>query len=106
MSRAGTCQAAAWSGGRPLARELEEEAGVRLTAPARLASVHNNDAAFPGDHVLIYRATAWAPCHATSRGEVRQVRWFDPQALPDGVTRGTRARIMEAVEDQALDTLW
>jgi 8-oxo-dGTP pyrophosphatase MutT (NUDIX family) len=89
-----------------LAREMEEEAGVRLTGPARLLSVHNNDAAFPGDHVLVYRVTDWVACPATSRGEVRRAEWFSPDALPEAVTRGTRARIAEAAQDLSADGLW
>jgi len=45
-----------------LAREMVEEAGVRLTARPVLASVHSNHRSHRGDHVLIYRVTAWEPC--------------------------------------------
>jgi len=89
-----------------LERELVEEAGVRITGPVDLLSVHNNDAAFPGDHVLVYRITRWEPCTATSRGEIKAVAWFAPGSLPDDVTRGTRARIEEAVRDVRADGRW
>jgi ADP-ribose pyrophosphatase YjhB (NUDIX family) len=79
-----------------LARELVEEAGVQITGSPRLVSVHTNKARFRGDHVLVYRIEAWAPCPATSRGEIAQVAWFKPDALPEGVTAWTRARIEEA----------
>ena len=65
-----------------LARELVEEAGVRITGRALLVSLHSNHVKYPGDHVLIYRVEAWTPCEATSRGEINAVAWYDPAALP------------------------
>ena len=32
-----------------------------------------------------------------SVGEIEEVAWFAPDALPDGITPGTRARITEAL---------
>lgn len=89
-----------------LERELVEEAGVRVSGPVRLLSVHNNDAVFPGDHVLAYRVDQWTACEATSRGEIRAAAWFHPDALPADVTRGTRARIAEALAGGAPDHHW
>lgn len=79
-----------------LARELVEEAGIRLTGPARLVSFHSNEAHFPGDHILVYHCDHWEPCEATSRGEISRVGWFAPDALPDGIKPGHRRRIEEA----------
>ena len=89
-----------------LERELVEEAGIRLTAPPRLVSIHDNSRHFRGDHVLLYRCDAWEPCPATSRGEIHRVGWFAPDALPEGTTRSTRARILEALAEEATDPLW
>ncbi|MBQ1543898.1 MAG: NUDIX domain-containing protein [Caulobacteraceae bacterium] len=89
-----------------LARELVEEAGVRLTARPRLVSFHSNDLRHPGDHVLIYRVEAWEPCEATSRGEIHALDWFAPDALPEGVTASTRRRIEEALGGAEADPLW
>jgi ADP-ribose pyrophosphatase YjhB (NUDIX family) len=91
---------------RALERELVEEAGVKTTAPARLLSVHSQEAAFPGDHVLVYRVDNWTPCQATSRGEIRRVQWFDPADLPPGVTSGTAARLAEVFAGAALSPDW
>lgn len=76
-----------------LARELVEEAGVRLTGPARLMKVHNDERRYRGDHVLIYRVDRWEACAATSRGEIRRTVWARPDAIPDEATRATRAHI-------------
>jgi 8-oxo-dGTP pyrophosphatase MutT (NUDIX family) len=80
-----------------LARELVEEAGVRLAGTPVLVAVHANLTRFRGDHVLLYRIEDWSACGATSRGEIHQVRWFAPDALPDGTTDATRARIAQAL---------
>ena len=89
-----------------LARELGEEAGVEITGPVRLLSAHNNHARFRGDHVLVYRIEAWRPCPATSRGEIAQVGWFAPDALPPGTTAPTRRRLAEALTGVNPDPDW
>jgi ADP-ribose pyrophosphatase YjhB (NUDIX family) len=89
-----------------LARELEEEAGVQPMAPPRLISVHSQHLSYPGDHVLVYLVEVWAPCPATSRGEIHQVGWFEPDRLPPGVTRATRARLAEIFDGRARDPEW
>ncbi|OYX31359.1 MAG: DNA mismatch repair protein MutT [Caulobacterales bacterium 32-69-10] len=89
-----------------LSREMIEEAGVRLTDRPRLLSVHSNDANHPRDHVLVYRCAAWESCSPRAGAEIHAVGWFAPDALPEGTTRGTRARIREALEGGAIDPLW
>ena len=89
-----------------LARELVEEAGVRLTAPPTLISIHSAHARFRGDHILFYRVDHWAPCAATSRGEIAEIGWFAADALPAATTDGTRGRIAEALAGAARRGLW
>jgi ADP-ribose pyrophosphatase YjhB (NUDIX family) len=89
-----------------LGRELIEEAGVEAIERPRLLSVHDNSASFPGDQVLLYRVGAWRPATATSRGEILEVGFFALDALPDGVTRGTRRRLAEVFEGAAPDPHW
>jgi len=89
-----------------LGREMEEEAGVRPTAPPRLISIHSNHRSYPGDHVLVYRVEAWTPCPATSRGEIHQIGWFAADRLPKGVTPATRARLAEIFGGQVSDPNW
>jgi 8-oxo-dGTP pyrophosphatase MutT (NUDIX family) len=80
-----------------LVRELQEEAGVRVTGRPRLLGVHANHRIFRGDHVLVFRVDDWTPCEATSRGEIHDLRWFAPDRLPKDVTAATRRRIEEAL---------
>ncbi len=89
-----------------MARELREEAGVNPTGPMTLLSVHSNDMFFRGDHVLVFRIDDWEKVEATSRGEIRAVDFFAPDALPADTSRATRARIEEALGAKPADPLW
>ena len=71
-------------------RELIEEGGARAVEPLRLIHVFANFANFPGDHV--------APTGNTGAAST--------DALPDGTTRATRARIREAAEGLAPGPNW
>jgi len=89
-----------------LAREMVEEAAVRLTERPKLISIHFNHARHRGDHVLIYRAGAWETCEATSRGEIAEIGWFAPDALPADVTPSTRRRLEEALRGDDTNPVW
>ncbi|MCW5723382.1 MAG: NUDIX domain-containing protein [Maricaulaceae bacterium] len=89
-----------------LARELAEEAGVALTAPARLFGVYANHAYFRGDHVLVFHALDWAPCQACWGGEIEAADWFDPASPPEGASPGTRRRLAELVSGGARADDW
>jgi 8-oxo-dGTP pyrophosphatase MutT (NUDIX family) len=89
-----------------LFRELQEEAGVRVTGSVRLVSIHSNEPHHKGDHVLVYRIEAWEPCAASAQGEIHEVGWFAPDALPDDVTPGNRRRIAELFQGADLDPMW
>jgi 8-oxo-dGTP pyrophosphatase MutT (NUDIX family) len=89
-----------------LFRELQEEAGVRVTGPVRLVSIHSNELHHKGDHVLVYRVEAWEPCAASAQGEIHEVGWFAPDALPDDVTPGNRRRIAELFQGADIDPMW
>ena len=89
-----------------LAREMQEEAGIRVLGRPRLLSFHSNEVRHPGDHVLVYRIEAWEPCAASQQGEIHAVGWFAPDALPDDITPATRQRIVEALEGAESDVMW
>jgi ADP-ribose pyrophosphatase YjhB (NUDIX family) len=89
-----------------LARELVEEAGVEMIGRPRLLSIHDNRRVFKGDHVLVYRVESWKPCPATSRGEILNVGWFAPAALPADTTLATRRRLAEALGGDDADPMW
>lgn len=89
-----------------LFRELREEAGVRVTGSVRLVSIHSNEPHHKGDHVLVYRVESWEPCAASAQGEIHEVGWFAPDALPDDVTPGNRRRIAELFQGAERDPMW
>ena len=76
-----------------MVKEMLEEAGAEVIGRPRLLSIHDNRRAFRGDHVLLYRIDRWRQVEATQRGEIFQVGFFAPDALPEGTTRATRNRI-------------
>ena len=89
-----------------LARELVEEAGVRMTARPVLASMHSNHKGHRGDHVLIYRVTAWEPCPPTQHGEIEAIEWFAPDGLPDDLSPATRRRLEELLDGAEASPHW
>jgi len=89
-----------------LARELEEEAGVRPLGRPALVSVHANHLIFPGDHVVLFRVDAWEACRPTAIGEIRARGWFSPDRLPEGATAATRRRIAEQLDGEHPAAHW
>ncbi|WP_084420504.1 NUDIX domain-containing protein [Henriciella litoralis] len=101
VEKAETCYTA-------LTHELEEEAGVRLTAQASLVGIYSNHRVFPNDHVLLYRVTSsdWTSCEATSRGEISEIVWADPLNPPADTTKGTARRLLEIYAGGPNDGYW
>jgi 8-oxo-dGTP pyrophosphatase MutT (NUDIX family) len=89
-----------------LAREMAEEGGVAIDGDAALVGVYANGRVFPNDHVLLYRVTAWRACDSASEGEIAERGFFALDALPEGVTKGTRARLDEVFAGAAASRFW
>ena len=87
-------------------RELREEAGLVATTPPRLISVHSNERFFRGDHVLVYRIDRFSLTERTSHGEIAEIGWFDPAALPEDTHRATRTRLTEALGGETAQLDW
>lgn len=45
-----------------IAREMEEEGGIEATEPPAIFALYSNHANFAGDHIGLYRISAWKPC--------------------------------------------
>lgn len=87
-------------------RELREEAGLIARSAPRLVSIHSNERFFPGDHVAVFLIDASDPGEPTSRGEIAEIGWFPPAALPPDVNRGCRARLAEIFDGAPVSDLW
>ena len=81
-----------------LARELHEEAGVSLSAPATLHGVFRNAHASSRDHVAVFIVRGFTRdlSHPSDR-EIAEARVFAAHSLPEDVTSGTAARLREVL---------
>ena len=78
-----------------MARELTEEAGVRVTAPLRLVGVFHNRRWRPGDHTLFFEASTWVQGPSAWKGEIVAAEFHAPEALPPDVSASVPARLAE-----------
>ena len=81
-----------------LGRELEEEAGLRLTGSADLVGVFSNHRIMKNDHVCLYKiqAPAWEDTGTSPIGrEISELVWCDPANPPSDATPGTKRRLHE-----------
>lgn len=79
-----------------LERELAEEAGVAAGEPPELIGLFRNPG-FAGDHIALFRVEAWRACAPADDGEITDIVWAAPDALPDTTTPATARRIQEHV---------
>lgn len=94
--------------GQALEREVWEEAGARLTAPAQLFGVYRNAHASRRDHVALFVCRDWEPNpkpHVPNR-EIEAAQLFPISALPAGTNAGTRTRLAEILAGQPLSADW
>jgi ADP-ribose pyrophosphatase YjhB (NUDIX family) len=90
-----------------MARELREEVAVEPTQRPALISIHSNERRFRGDHVAVFRIDHWRQLdHKPDPREIRNVRFFAPDALPEDTTPGTRQRLAEALQGTDADPMW
>ena len=87
-------------------RELREETGLKATVPPRLISVHSNERFFKGDHVLVYGVDAYEIGERTSHGEIAEIAWVHPDALPEDAHRSTRDRLGEIFGGVKVSPQW
>lgn len=90
-----------------LTRELREEANIELTAPPLLRGICFNTRSSRRDHVLVYEIRAFRQSAPKDPDrEIAEAAFFSVQALPDGVTDSTRARIVEILADAPPAPRW
>ena len=90
-----------------LARELAEEGNIVMTAPPALHGIFFNKRASRRDHVALYIVRNFRQDSAPQPGyEIIAHGFFSPDALPEGTSRATRARIAEVLGGAAVSELW
>lgn len=87
-------------------RELAEEGGVEAIGAPALFGIYANQAHFPNDHVAIYRVDTWRACAPRPGREITARGFFARDALPDGVTPGTRRRLAEIFDGVDISATW
>jgi ADP-ribose pyrophosphatase YjhB (NUDIX family) len=79
-------------------REAEEEGGLRLCAPPDLFGLYLHPTTARLDHIAVFLAHGVTREEETGQGaEIRGAEFFPPDALPEGASLATRARIIEAL---------
>lgn len=90
-----------------LSRELDEEARIAPVGTPVLHGVFLNAALFGRDHVVVYRVPEFRVIEAKSRDrEIAEAGFFPLDALPEGVTAGTRARLDEIATGAKPSATW
>jgi ADP-ribose pyrophosphatase YjhB (NUDIX family) len=90
-----------------LARELQEEARVKLEKPPALHGLFFKARPSRRDHVAVYVVRRFTILGERRPGlEIREARFFPRAQLPEGTTASTRARIAEIFEGSPVSACW
>jgi ADP-ribose pyrophosphatase YjhB (NUDIX family) len=90
-----------------LNKELAEEGNIVLEGPAQLHGVYYNRVVSSRDHVIVFVVRAFR--QTAPRGadfELSETGFFSLDALPEGVTQATRARIDEVLTGSRPSASW
>ncbi len=87
-------------------REMAEEGGLAAAGAPTLVGFYANHANFPNDHIALYRVADWRPCPPRQNNEIAERGFFALDALPEGVTAGTRRRLAEVFEGAEISPTW
>jgi 8-oxo-dGTP pyrophosphatase MutT (NUDIX family) len=90
-----------------LTRELAEEGNIVMTAPPLLHGLFFNKRASRRDHVALYIVRDFRQDGPqVPNYEIVAHGFFAPDALPEGTSRATRARVAEVFGGVAVSELW
>jgi len=90
-----------------LARELREEGNIEVLGTPALHAVFYHPLYSNRDHVALFVVRDYSqPAPPQPNHEIIAHGFFPLDALPPGTTRGTRARIAEALQGAAVSQRW
>ncbi|MBE7198696.1 MAG: NUDIX domain-containing protein [Parafilimonas terrae] len=90
-----------------MVREFREEAEIVPEGQPRLHGLYRNVVAAPRDHVALFVLPAFTMLRPKAPDrEIAACDFFPVDALPEGTTRGTRARLREIREGLPPDPNW
>jgi ADP-ribose pyrophosphatase YjhB (NUDIX family) len=90
-----------------LARELAEEGNIVMTAPPVLHGIFFNSSASRRDHVALYIVRDFRQDKAPRPGyEIVAHGFFPHDALPEGASRATHARVAEVFGGVPVSEVW
>jgi ADP-ribose pyrophosphatase YjhB (NUDIX family) len=90
-----------------LARELAEEGNILLDGPAELRGVYLNRRVSRRDHVALFLVRAFRQSGPRAPdAEIAEAGFFPHDALPEGATPATRARLAEHFENNGASPYW
>ena len=90
-----------------LHRELMEEGRIEAVSAPVLHGIFHNGHVSPRDHVAVYVIRHFRQDRLPEPNrEIVDGGFFDPAALPDETTKGTRLRIAEVLEGRAPIATW
>ena len=93
--------------GQALERELLEEGGIAPLAPPLLHGMFFNGHVSRRDHVLVFVLRAFRQDGGLrNSNEIIDHGCFPPDALPEGTTAGTRARLAEVLDGAPAAQRW
>lgn len=88
------------------ARELREETGLTVSGLPELIAVYARLRWHISDHVALLRAGAWTGTPLANGWEIREIGFFPPDRLPEGVTPATCRRLEELAAGHAPAEHW
>ena len=90
-----------------LERELLEETGIQLKAPAEFHGLFANIENFPGDHIAVFVVRQWErPAIPAPGAEIAEQGFYSPDAMPPETDAGTRRRLAELLDGAPLGERW
>ena len=89
-----------------LTRELAEEGNIEITGTPRLHGIFFNKGVSRRDHVALFVVREFRQGVPQPNYEIVGHGFFAPDALPDDVSRATRARIAEVFGGVPISEMW